>query len=50
MSDAEEKKINVMKYKIIALEKQNLKTHEKTNDQMVEAIRKIIRDESRKNY
>lgn len=50
MSDAREKKLNTMKVKILKAERQNLKTREKTNDQMVELIRRIIKDESRKNY
>lgn len=50
MSDAREKKLNTMKVKILKAERQNLKTREKTNDQMVELIRRILKDESRKNY
>jgi len=50
MSDARKKKLNVMKVKILEAERENLKTREKTNDQMVELIRRIIKDESKKNY
>lgn len=50
MPDTNEKKMNAMKAKILTAEQENLKTREKTNDQMVEAIRKIIRDEVKKNY
>ena len=51
MSDASrEKKLNAMKVKILKAERENLKTREKTNDQMVEIIRSIIRNESKKNY
>lgn len=50
MSDAREKKLNAMKVKILEAERENLKTREKTNDQMVELIRRIIKDESKKNY
>lgn len=50
MSDAREKKLNAMKVKILKVERENLKTREKTNDQMVELIRRIIKDESKKNY
>lgn len=46
----DEKKLNRMKLNIIRLEQENLKTKEKTNDEMIEAIRKIIEDEVRKNY
>ena len=37
MSDAREKKLNTMKVKILKAERQNLKTREKTNDQMVDS-------------
>lgn len=50
MSDVREKKLNAMKVKILKAERENLKTREKTNDQMVELIRRIIKDESKKNY
>lgn len=50
MSDAREKKLNAMKVKILKAERENLKTREKSNDQMVELIRRIIKDESKKNY
>lgn len=45
-----EKKLNAMKYKILKAEQDNLKTRAKTNDQMVESIRRIITDEAKKNY
>lgn len=48
--DSQEKRINAMKYKILKLEQENLKTREKTTEQMVETIRRIILDESKKNY
>ena len=50
MSDKNEKKQNTMKVKILKAEQENLKTREKSSDQMVELIRKIINDESKKNY
>jgi len=55
MSDLEnkildEKRLNNMKVNILRLEQENLKTRDKTNDEMVEAIRKIISDEIKKNY
>lgn len=45
-----EKKLNAMKYIILKAEQENLKTREKNTDQMVELIRRIITDESKKNY
>lgn len=45
-----EKKLNAMKYKILKAEQENLKTREKNTDQMVELIRRIITDESKKIY
>ena len=45
-----EKKLNAMKFKILRAEQENLKTREKNTDQMVELIRRIITDESKKNY
>ena len=45
-----EKYLTAMKVNILELEKENLKTRDKTNDEMVEAIRKIISDELKKNY
>lgn len=48
--DVQEKRLNAMKYKILKAEQENLKTREKTNDQMVETIRRIIMDEAKKNY
>ena len=47
---AREKKLNAMKVKILKAEQENLKTREKTTDQMVETIRRIINDEAKKNY
>lgn len=48
--DVQEKHLNAMKYKILKAEQENLKTREKTTDQMVETIRRIIMDEAKKNY
>lgn len=45
-----EKKLNQMKVDILSLEQSNLKTREKTNEAMVDAIKKIIVDESKKTY
>lgn len=52
MSEKEvnEKKLSAMKYKILEAEQENLKTRERTNDAMVELIRRIITDESKKSY
>lgn len=47
---AQEKRINAMKYKILKAEQENLKTREKTTEQMVETIRRIITDKAKKNY
>lgn len=46
----DEKRLNNMKLNIIKLEKENLTTREKTNEEMVETIRKIISNEINKNY
>lgn len=46
----DEKKLNRMKLNIIKLELENLKTKDKTFDEMVEAIRRIIADEVNKKY
>ena len=48
--DVQEKRLNAMKYEILKAEQENLKTREKTTDQMVETIRRIIMDEAKKNY
>ncbi len=48
--NVQEKRLNAMKYKILKAEQENLKTREKTTDQMVETIRRIIMDEAKKNY
>lgn len=48
--EPQEKRLNAMKYKILKAEQENLKTREKTNDQMVDVIRRIITDEAKKNY
>lgn len=48
--ETQEKCLNAMKYKILKAEQENLKTREKTNEQMVETIRRIITDEAKKNY
>ena len=48
--DVQEKRLNAMKYKIHRAEQENLKTREKTTEQMVETIRRIITDEAKKNY
>jgi len=46
----DEKRLTAMKVNILELEKENLKTRDKTTDEMVESIRKIISDELKKNY
>lgn len=42
----EEKRLTAMKFKILQVEKENSNTNEKTNAEMVEIIRKIIKDEA----
>ncbi|NLK92681.1 MAG: hypothetical protein GX273_06045 [Bacteroidales bacterium] len=44
------KKLDRMKVSILEIEQQNLKTREKSNDAMVDAIRKIVIDEVNKSY
>ena len=44
------KKLNRMKKEILKLEKENLKTRKTTNDDLVEAIKKIIVNEVGKTY
>lgn len=46
----QERRLNAMKYKILKAEQENLKTREKNTEQMVDTIRRIIRDEAKKNY
>lgn len=46
----DEKKLNRLKYSILALERDNLKTREKTNEEMIEKIRKLIEEEVNKCY
>lgn len=48
--DVREKRLNAMKHKILKAEQENLKTREKTTEQMVETIRRIINDEAKKNF
>jgi hypothetical protein len=48
--ELDEKKLNRMKFNIIILERDNVKNREKTQEEMVESIRKIIALELKKNY
>ncbi len=48
--EVQEKRLNAMKYKILRAEQENLKTKQKSTDEMVELIRRIITDEAKKNY
>ena len=48
--EVDEKRLNAMKVKILREEKRNLKTQEKTSEQMSDLIVRIITDESKKNY
>lgn len=45
-----EKKLNAMKIRILMLERENLKTQERTNDQMADKIRGIITEEANKSF
>lgn len=45
-----EKKLNQMKVAILKAEQDNLKTREKSNDAMIDTIRKIIVEEVKKTY
>lgn len=45
-----EKKLNAMKFRILKEEKDNLNTHDRTTEAMVDLIRRIITDEAMKNY
>ena len=44
------KKLNAMKVKILRAEQENLRTREKTSEQMVDYIRKIIAHEAKKSF
>lgn len=44
------KKLNKMKVKILKAEQDNLKTHEKKSEEMVDLIRKIIVAEAKKVF
>jgi len=44
------KKLNAMKVKILRAEQENLKTREKTSEQMADHIRKIIAHEAKKSF
>lgn len=46
----DENKLNSMKVRIMKLEIDNLKTRERTNENMVDSIRKIIMDEAKKIF
>lgn len=50
LSDLNDKKLNQMKVDILGIEQENLKTREKSNDAMMDAIRRIIVDEVKKTY
>ncbi len=46
----DEKKLNAMKVKILKAEQDNLKTREKTSEQMAELLKQIIAKEARKGF
>lgn len=43
-------KLKRMQFKIYALERENMRNNEKTDSQMIEAIKKIIETEAKKCY
>lgn len=49
-NEIDETKLNRLKFKILKLERDNLKTRECNNPQMVEEIRKMIEEEVRKCF
>ena len=49
-SKIDPKKLNAMKVKILRAEQENLKTREKTSEQMADYIRKIIAHEAKKSF
>lgn len=46
----DEKKLNRLKLSILTLERDNLRTRDSTNEEMVEKIRKMIEEEVKKCY
>ena len=48
--ELDEKKLNMIKIRILAAERENLKTQEKTGPQMSDKIRNIIIEEVNKTY
>ena len=44
------KKLNAMKIKILKAEQDNLRTKDKTTDEIVEHIRRIITSEAKKGF
>ena len=44
------KKLNAMKIKILKAEQENLRIKDKTTDEMVEHIRRIIASEAKKGF
>ena len=44
------KKLNAMKIKILKAEQENLRTKDKTTDEMVEHIRRIIASKAKKGF
>ena len=48
-SELDKMKLTSMKFKVIQLERLNVKTKQKSRNEMVDAIRKIIANEINKN-
>lgn len=49
-NEIEPKKLNEMKFKILQAEQANLRTREKTTDEMVDYIRKTIASVAKKGF
>ena len=49
-SNIDPRRLNAMKVKILRAEQENLRTREKTTEQMVDYIRKIIAQEAKKSF
>lgn len=50
IANNDEKKLTRMTYKILEAESENLRTRERTNEAMIDLIKKIIKRESSRNY
>ncbi|WP_165418303.1 hypothetical protein [Cohnella kolymensis] len=48
--DIDKKKLDRLKFYILKAERENLRTRQDTNEQMVEKVRKLIEEEVKKCY